>query len=140
MKEPSWDLYRSLLTVLEHGSLSAAARELGLTQPTLGRHIETLEEMILSLQQELEKLKEQQQQQQQQQGEQQDPPLVDTLAELKMVRSLQNQVNRLTKQIGLEITGEQAEEADSVELLEDLSRRQQRIQEATYDLATGRNQ
>lgn len=46
MKEPNWDLYRSLLTVLEHGSLSAAARELGLTQPTLGRHIETLEEML----------------------------------------------------------------------------------------------
>jgi DNA-binding transcriptional LysR family regulator len=43
MSEPNWDLYRSLLAVLEHGSLSAAARELGLTQPTLGRHIEALE-------------------------------------------------------------------------------------------------
>lgn len=32
--------------MLEHGSLSAAARELGLTQPTLGRHIEALEEML----------------------------------------------------------------------------------------------
>jgi DNA-binding transcriptional LysR family regulator len=46
MSEPSWDLYRSLLSVLKHGSLSAAARELGLTQPTLGRHIEALEEML----------------------------------------------------------------------------------------------
>lgn len=46
MDEPNWDLYRSLLAVLEHGSLSAAARELGLTQPTLGRHIETLEETL----------------------------------------------------------------------------------------------
>lgn len=43
MNEPNWDLYRSFLTVLERGSLSAAARELGLTQPTLGRHIEALE-------------------------------------------------------------------------------------------------
>lgn len=43
MNQPNWDLYRSLLAVLEHGSLSAAARELGLTQPTLGRHIEALE-------------------------------------------------------------------------------------------------
>lgn len=43
MDEPNWDLYRSFLAVVEHGSLSAAARELGLTQPTLGRHIETLE-------------------------------------------------------------------------------------------------
>lgn len=46
MDEPNWDLYRSLLAVLEHGSLSAAARELGLTQPTMGRHIETLEAML----------------------------------------------------------------------------------------------
>jgi hypothetical protein len=27
--EPSWDFYRSFLTVLQQGSLSAAARELG---------------------------------------------------------------------------------------------------------------
>ena len=40
---PGWDLYRSFLGVLRRGSLSAAARELGLTQPTLGRHIEALE-------------------------------------------------------------------------------------------------
>lgn len=42
-KEPGWDLYRSFLAVLEAGSLSGAARELGLAQPTLGRHIEALE-------------------------------------------------------------------------------------------------
>lgn len=41
--EPSWELYRSFLTVLRAGSLSAAARELGLTQPTLSRHISELE-------------------------------------------------------------------------------------------------
>ena len=46
MTEPSWDFYRSLLAVLEHGSLSAAARELGLTQPTIGRHIEALEQVL----------------------------------------------------------------------------------------------
>lgn len=44
--EPNWDLYRSFLAVLQHGSLSAAARELGLTQPTIGRHIDALEETI----------------------------------------------------------------------------------------------
>ncbi len=41
--QPSWDLYRSFLAVLEGGSLSAAARDLGLAQPTLGRHIDALE-------------------------------------------------------------------------------------------------
>ncbi|EJZ19655.1 LysR family transcriptional regulator [Rhizobium sp. Pop5] len=44
--EPSWDFYRSFLTVLQQGSLSAAARELGLTQPTIGRHVDALEQAI----------------------------------------------------------------------------------------------
>lgn len=44
--EPSWDFYRTFLTVLQEGSLSAAARELGLTQPTIGRHIDALEGII----------------------------------------------------------------------------------------------
>ncbi|WFU11058.1 LysR family transcriptional regulator [Rhizobium sp. CB3090] len=44
--EPSWDFYRTFLAVLRHGSLSAAARELGLTQPTIGRHIDALEETV----------------------------------------------------------------------------------------------
>jgi len=39
----SWELYRSFLAVARHGSLSAAARALGLTQPTIGRHIGELE-------------------------------------------------------------------------------------------------
>jgi len=38
-----WALWRSFLAVAETGSLSAAARALGLTQPTVGRHIDTLE-------------------------------------------------------------------------------------------------
>jgi DNA-binding transcriptional LysR family regulator len=39
----SWDHFRTLLAVLGEGSLSGAARALGLTQPTVGRHIEALE-------------------------------------------------------------------------------------------------
>src|SRR5690349_22172290 len=41
-----WELYRSLLGVLREGSLSAAARELGITQPTVGRHIAALEQLL----------------------------------------------------------------------------------------------
>ena len=41
--EPDWTLYRTFLTVAKLGSLSAAARSLGLTQPTVARHIESLE-------------------------------------------------------------------------------------------------
>lgn len=39
----SWDHWRSFLTVLDTGSLSAAARALALTQPTVGRHVDALE-------------------------------------------------------------------------------------------------
>jgi DNA-binding transcriptional LysR family regulator len=39
-----WDLYRSFLAVIRQGSLSGAARMLGATQPTIGRHVEALEE------------------------------------------------------------------------------------------------
>jgi DNA-binding transcriptional LysR family regulator len=41
--EPNWEWYRSFVSVLETGSLSAAGRALGLTQPTVGRHIDSLE-------------------------------------------------------------------------------------------------
>jgi len=44
--EPGWDLYRSFLAVLRLGSLSAAARALGLTQPTIGRHIASLQRAL----------------------------------------------------------------------------------------------
>ena len=46
VEEPSWDLYRTLLAVLEEGSLSGAARVLGLGQPTVGRQVETLERQL----------------------------------------------------------------------------------------------
>lgn len=42
----SWDLYRSFLAILRDGSLSRAARSLGLTQPTLGRHVLELERAL----------------------------------------------------------------------------------------------
>ena len=43
MNEPDWNLYRTFLAVLQDGSLSGAARRLGLAQPTVARHIEALE-------------------------------------------------------------------------------------------------
>ncbi|MEO6104143.1 MAG: LysR family transcriptional regulator [Pseudoxanthomonas sp.] len=41
-----WDLYRSFLAVLEASSLSGAARALGTTQPTIGRHVAALEKSL----------------------------------------------------------------------------------------------
>src|SRR5689334_4262903 len=41
-----WSLVQAFLAVAEHGSLSAAARALGATQPTLGRQIKAMEEQL----------------------------------------------------------------------------------------------
>jgi DNA-binding transcriptional LysR family regulator len=41
-----WELYRSFLGVLREGSLSGAARALGITQPTAGRHVAALEKAL----------------------------------------------------------------------------------------------
>ena len=45
-REPDWALWRSFAAVVEHGSLSGAARALKSSQPTIGRHIELLEENL----------------------------------------------------------------------------------------------
>ena len=42
----SWDDQRTFLAVLEEGSLSAAARRLGVTQPTVRARIEALERSL----------------------------------------------------------------------------------------------
>ncbi|RQR62421.1 LysR family transcriptional regulator [Burkholderia sp. Bp9126] len=39
----NWEHYRTFLAVLDEGSLSGAARALGATQPTVGRHVAALE-------------------------------------------------------------------------------------------------
>lgn len=41
-----WGLYRYFLAVAHSGSLTAAARRLGVSQPTVGRQIQTLEEVM----------------------------------------------------------------------------------------------
>lgn len=45
MSKPAldWDHYRTFLAILEEGSQSGAARSLGLTQPTIARHLDALE-------------------------------------------------------------------------------------------------
>lgn len=42
----SWDLYRTFGAVLGEGSLSGASRRLGITQPSVARHIDALEEAL----------------------------------------------------------------------------------------------
>jgi len=44
--ELDWSLLRTVLAVADHGSLSGAARHLGQSQPTLGRHVKSAEQAL----------------------------------------------------------------------------------------------
>ena len=77
---------------------------------------------------------------QSQAGQPQDPPLVDVLAELRMIRALQMRVNTRTARYAKMIEGEQADSADLLEALRRLAEHQQRIHRVTHDLQTGKNQ
>jgi hypothetical protein len=103
--------------------------------------IAALEETLAALQQALKDLREQKGQPQPGQGQGQpgEKPLVDQLAELRMIRSLQVRVNKRTQQYGAMIEGEQAEEADLLEALDGLALRQQKIFQATRELNTKEN-
>ena len=103
--------------------------------------IAALEETLAALQQALKDLREQKGQPQPGQGQGQpgEKPLVDQLAELRMIRSLQVRVNKRTQQYGAMIEGEQAEESGLLEALEELALRQQKIFQATRELNTKEN-
>ncbi len=72
-------------------------------------------------------------------GQPGDPPLVDKLAELKMIRALQMRINRRTQSYAKIIEGEQAETPELLDALAKLAERQQRVYQATNDLSQGRN-
>ena len=105
--------------------------------------IESLEEMVTALQNEIEKRQKQDENRRQQRGQrgqgEEEKQLVQDLAELKMLRSLQFRVNRRTKEIGLLVKGEQANNEKLLQDLSKLAHRQAEIQDATYIIATGRN-
>lgn len=103
--------------------------------------IDSLKEMILTLQKQMEENRQKKMQSgQPQQGSQDEEELVQTIAELKMLRSLQVRINSRTKQIGKLVTSDQAEEAELVQQMKKLAEAQTRIQRATYDLATRKNE
>jgi hypothetical protein len=73
-------------------------------------------------------------------GQPDDMSLVDKIAELKMIRSLQMRINKRTQTYGEMIQGEQAETPDLLKALDGLADRQQRVYKATADLQQGRNE
>ncbi len=110
-----------------------------LTQSIEQDIIDALKEMLDALEKELADLQKQQQNQQQQQQQPGEPPLVDLLSELKMLKTLQVRINRRTKRIGKLLQGERATDPDLLQQLQELSEREAKVREATYDLLSGRN-
>lgn len=114
-----------------------------LTQALEQDIITALEEMIGALEKAQKDL-EQKDQQPSEPSEQepQEPPLVDGLAELKLIRSLQMWVNKRTQLYSQKLTGELApeERQDIHEALETLAEREQRIYRTTRDIVQEKNQ
>lgn len=101
-----------------------------------------LEDILAALERAQNDLQQKQNDQQQSppSGQPQEPPLVDSLAELKVIRALQMRVNRRTETFSRLVDGEQAIQPEIVAALADLAQRQARIYQTTRDIAAGRNQ
>ncbi len=116
-----------------------------LTQALEQDIIASLGEMIAALEKAQKELEEENKEKKPQPpgdgGEPGEPPLVDNLAELKMIRSLQMWVNKRTQLYRLKLEGEPtpAELADLQDGLQKLSGRQDRIFRTTRDIAEGKN-
>jgi hypothetical protein len=108
--------------------------------------IASLEELIAALEKaQLDaEQKKQQQQQQQQQQQDQDQPLVDKIAELKMIKSLQERVNKRTVRYSRLLDDDedlvgQAESADLLAALKALADKQKEIFGITRDIVLEKN-
>jgi len=73
-------------------------------------------------------------------GEPTDPPLVDKLAELKVIRAMQMRINNRTQRYFEILKTEQAEQPELLTALKHLADREQRIYRVTRDIVVGRNQ
>ncbi len=108
-----------------------------LTQTLQNDVIEALKELIEATQREMQEMKsEDRKQQNQQQSSQEKPPLVELIAEIRVLRSLQLRVNRRTKQVDRLLQSANSDDvADLHGQLSELSERQQRLKESAAELA-----
>lgn len=102
-----------------------------------------LEEMIGALQQaqrDLEKKKQEAQEGGQQGGgEQGEPPLVEQIAELKLIRTMETRIKSTTERYAEMIGQEPTGATDVISLIQDLSQRQNNLYRVTRDLVLKRN-
>ena len=114
------------------------------TQGIVEGLVASLEELLSALER-----AEREQQERQEQGQAAgrpakpgEQPLVDKIAELKMLRILQTRVNGRTSRFSalLNKGTEQASETELIEALGRLAHRQERVERAAHDIATGRTE
>ncbi len=112
-----------------------------------GDILAALEEMIAALQQaqrDLEKKKQEEEEGGQQRGgEQKEQPLIEQIAELKLIRTMETRIKSTTERYGAIIDSEPSEPSsanDLLTLLQDLSGRQSNLYRITRDLVLKRNQ
>jgi len=110
-----------------------------LTQGVEEDVIAALEEMITALEKAQKDMQEQKPGQPGQAGGEQEMPLVDTIAELKMIRAMQMRVNNRTQRYTELTKTEQASEPQILKALEELAERESRIHKITRDIVVGRN-
>ncbi len=102
-----------------------------------------LEEMIAALQKaqrDLEQKKQQQQPGQPEQGQQGEQPLVEALAELKLIRTMETRIKSTTERYAGMLEAGETTGDDVLPLLQSLSERQNRLYQITRDLVLKRNQ
>ena len=108
--------------------------------------VQSLEEMIEALQlaQEEQEERKANQQQGNPMGAANEMPLVNAIAELKMIKSLQLRINKRTNRYAqlldnIEDPAGQADDNELIEALQGLSQRELRVQEITHNIAIGKN-
>ena len=108
-----------------------------LTQSMQTDVMEALRELIEATQREMEEMKSEERQQQQQQSKSsKKPPLVELMAEIRVLRSLQLRVNRRTRQINEFLRDpSSSDDEDLLPQLGELAERQDRLRESAGELA-----
>lgn len=105
-----------------------------LTQTLETDIIEALQELIEATQREMQEMKSEERQEQS--GEMQKPPLVDLIAEIRVLRSLQLRINRRTSRIDGLLAEQDADSVDDLhQHVEELAKRQDRLVKSAAELS-----
>ena len=101
----------------------------------------TLEELLEAIKREMKDMedKEQQSQNGESPAGEMIEALVDQLAELKMIRSMQMRINKTTQRCQKLITGPAAEDPEVINVLNELSVREERLRQILHDISIGKN-